>query len=446
MIGLYPVIYNSYHYNTKDGGQSSKYGETNTFDNENLKLSKNSGTIHISGNSGWSDAKAAGICIGQGTETNPYIIEDLVIDAEGSGSGILIDLSTVIFIIRNCTIQNSGSLLDTDAGIRLFSVSNGRLIDNNCSLNEIGIILENSHRNSILRNIMHDNNNSGMFLSDSSYNLVSENIVNNNLNEGIEVHKGNQNNFSNNNVKYNRGSGLYLELCFFSNISRNNISKNDNGLSLINSLYNDIMKNIVINNFLNGIYLEDCDDNKILGNNINYNEIGIYLYQSNDNDIIGNFVDYNNRAKKEDKCKGNYFKGNKGISNSNGRFPFEIVIIIGIIIILIMLLTGMIILRRKSSREVVTFKKDIGKANGYNQKISESLISSKNVLTPHELEEIKPEGGEEKEQHICVVHRGKILGVMYICPVCETYYCMKCAKALKNKGETCWACNSEIKL
>jgi len=58
--------------------------------NENLKISATSGIIYINGNSEWVDFKNAGKCTGQGTYSDPYIIEDLEIDSEGSGRIITI--------------------------------------------------------------------------------------------------------------------------------------------------------------------------------------------------------------------------------------------------------------------------------------------------------------------------------------------------------------------
>ena len=76
----------------------------------------------------WSVAKADGICTGNGTYSEPYIIEDLVIDAGGSGSCISIENSDVYFIIENCTLYNSGGYYT--AGIKLSYVDNSQLINN----------------------------------------------------------------------------------------------------------------------------------------------------------------------------------------------------------------------------------------------------------------------------------------------------------------------------
>ena len=70
-------------------------------------------------------------------------------------------------------------------------------------------------------------------------------------------------------------------------------------------------------------------------------------------------------------------------------------------------------------------------------------------LVLEELEELRKAEGEvavEKEKYVCIVHRGEIDGFIYLCPHCNTRYCMKCAIILREKGDKCWACDNEIKL
>jgi len=63
-----------------------------------------------------------------------------------------------------------------------------------------------------------------------------------------------------------------------------------------------------------------------------------------------------------------------------------------------------------------------------------------------ELERTESEVNIEKRAFICVVHKGEIVGTVYICPKCRTFYCGKCAKALKKKGDKCWSCETKIVL
>jgi len=127
------------------------YGNSDNskIDNEQLKISKLSGKIHINNN--WSDAKTAGICTGSGTESDPYIIENLEIDGGGSGSCILIENSDVYFKIENCYLNNTGDEY-YDAGIKLIDVDNGQLLNNNATGSTFGFYLNRSDNNLITGN------------------------------------------------------------------------------------------------------------------------------------------------------------------------------------------------------------------------------------------------------------------------------------------------------
>jgi len=63
-----------------------------------------------------------------------------------------------------------------------------------------------------------------------------------------------------------------------------------------------------------------------------------------------------------------------------------------------------------------------------------------------ELAETESEVGVDAQKFICIVHKGPITGANYLCPHCKTFYCVKCAQALKEKGEKCWSCDHEIEL
>jgi len=142
LFAFSPIFINKPRFTARDRDITSNYN--NEFDHENLKISAVSGKIHINNN--WSAAKTAGICTGNGTYSEPYVIEDLIIDGGGSGSCIWIENSNVFFKIENCTAINSG----IGAGIRLGNVSNSRLINNNCSDNNyMGIYLRDSNNNTV---------------------------------------------------------------------------------------------------------------------------------------------------------------------------------------------------------------------------------------------------------------------------------------------------------
>ncbi|MFX1597327.1 MAG: hypothetical protein ACFFBK_14815, partial [Promethearchaeota archaeon] len=67
------------------------------------------------------------------------------------------------------------------------------------------------------------------------------------------------------------------------------------------------------------------------------------------------------------------------------------------------------------------------------------------VEEQRELEKLESEIKIEAQKFTCVVHKGQIVGTVYICPNCKTCYCLTCAYSLKANGEKCWTCNYEIK-
>ena len=71
------------------------------------------GPLHIKQTGGgdytWSEAAAQPWCNGNGTLIDPFVIENVTIDAGGANSGILIeDSQDLFFTIRNCTLTNAG--------------------------------------------------------------------------------------------------------------------------------------------------------------------------------------------------------------------------------------------------------------------------------------------------------------------------------------------------
>ena len=270
LFALLPIIIINLSFITGNSNKISDYRDGSNLDNKNLKLSAVSGKIHIINNSGWVDFKNAGNCTGNGTYSDPYVIEDLVIDGEGSGSCILIENSTVFFKIENCTIYNSG--ISVSAGIQLSYVNNSQLINNNCTSNYRGILLFYSNNNTLSGNTA-NNNRYGIYLDISNNNTISGNTANNNNDIGICLVYSDYNTVSGNTVNYNNVFGILLG----------------------NSNNNAISGNTVNNNFDAGIHLSFSDYNTVSGNTANYNAYGIYLYDSDSNtisrnDLVGNGV------------------------------------------------------------------------------------------------------------------------------------------------------------
>ena len=73
---------------------------------------------------------------------------------------------------------------------------------------------------------------------------------------------------------------------------------------------------------------------------------------------------------------------------------------------------------------------------------SHDLITAITTLKPKKMTE--EEITFYKEQKLCLVCKGKIIGFTYICINCEAMYCGKCAKALIQIENSCWACDSPL--
>ncbi len=253
-------------------------------------------------------------CSGNGTVSNPYIIENVTIDGQYSSSCIEIRNSNEYFIIRNCTMYNSGfNFMDPYAGIRLDNVNNGILINNTCSFNiDNGIYLVGSDNNDILENVI-VNNYYGLYLSSSDGNNITDNIFNNNYFYGIYLDWSLNNIFSNNNLT-GCGFGMDGQVSFIStyDIDTTNLINgkpiyyfpNEIGLKPINfsnagqvilvNCQNSSISNLNIFNSSCGIALHYCENITIASINASFNsDCGIYLKYSNNNTIKESTVNNN---------------------------------------------------------------------------------------------------------------------------------------------------------
>lgn len=243
-----------------------------SLDKENLKISKVSGPIHIDDanpSMNWSVAKKDGICTGNGTYSEPYVIEDLVIDGGGSGSCILIESSGVYFRIENCTVFNSefdshGESLHRFAGIRLMNVMNAQILDNNCSFNSDGIVVV-GFNNTIAGNTVNNNSWSGIFVSGYNNTIVGNTAKRNNF-PGIYILVSNYTTVSENIAKDNTHYGILVQSSDYSNVSGNNVSS----IYLYDSDYNIVSGNTAYY----AIALDESDYNLVSGNDACCGEVG----------------------------------------------------------------------------------------------------------------------------------------------------------------------------
>lgn len=302
LFAFLPLFINNSSFTARNREITLNYDDK--FYRDNLKISALSGKIHIDDTNpsmNWSVAKKDGICTGNGTYSEPYVIEDLVIDGGGSGSCILIENSDVYFRIENCTVFNSeidptGEFWFVQyAGILLKSVINAQLLGNNCSFNNFGIFLDGGN-NTIAGNIVNNNKYSGIIAFWDNNSTISGNTANKNITPGIYLYGGNYTKVSGNIAKYNTHFGILVQGSDYNNVSGNTVSS----IYLYDSDYN-----IVSGNTATRIALEASDYNIVTGNDACCGEVG-------------------------EVCQGNIFSDN-GPCPKEDNFTIELIILISII-------------------------------------------------------------------------------------------------------------------
>jgi parallel beta-helix repeat protein len=197
---------------------------------------------------------------GSGTPGDPYRIEHLAIDLNGTdGHCIEIQSTSAHFVVFNCTLTEATGL--GYSGICLNDVQNGRLEANNITGNDIGILLGNSSLNNILNNAISNHGRAGVYFDESSDNTIRTNNVTTSW------------------------SGLYLEWSTSNVLNNNYCYDNEFGIDVYGaSTNNSIVNNTCVSNNY-GIYLSFAAENDIIENNCSQNNLGIHVLESNSNSI-----------------------------------------------------------------------------------------------------------------------------------------------------------------
>ncbi|MFW9947684.1 MAG: nitrous oxide reductase family maturation protein NosD [Candidatus Odinarchaeota archaeon] len=281
-------------------------------------------------NNDWDHALNQGWCTGSGTWNDPYIIEDLIVNAENSptGEGIyILNSKNYYFIIQSCQIYNSHVGELKHAAIKLNNTNNGTIKNNKCFNNlGMGIFLINCKNNTILGNSILKNIGYGIWLFiNCENNVISGNNITENSFSGIVIEEHcNGNLITGNVINKHRINGIQQWwFCNNNTISENIISANGRyGILVYYLCENNIISgNIISENKRDGIILDTfCNNTTISGNIISENEIkGIYFYRNCDNNTLsGNIITKNyDGVYLEDECDGNIILENLIGNNSN---------------------------------------------------------------------------------------------------------------------------------
>ncbi|KKN35508.1 hypothetical protein LCGC14_0782950 [marine sediment metagenome] len=192
----------------------------------------------------WAQAVNEAWCSGSGTINDPYIIENISINANGFRWCLTIENSNEYFVIRNSVFYN-----------------------NSPGVWDSAVFLNHTYNGIIEYNDISYNNGSGILLIASENNLISENIVSNNQINGIYLNSSNSNIISMNEIK-NNGAGI-------------NFIDSDSGIAEYNNIENNSW----------GILLYNSNYVFIHGNTIKTSEIGLYAYMSMGCEVIENSIE-----------------------------------------------------------------------------------------------------------------------------------------------------------
>ncbi|UYP45866.1 hypothetical protein NEF87_002151 [Candidatus Lokiarchaeum ossiferum] len=193
---------------------------------------------------------------GSGAKSNPYKLQNLIIDADESGSGIRIENSEKYVLIENCTITNSGYLAQ-DAGITLMRCDN--VIIRNCTFieNYKGIYSAYGEFNQVLNCDFINNSRIGL------YPYVSKNGI-----------------YSGNYICGSEQMGLYSHFSVGDTFQGNHIEFNFKGTVLFEGLEHKFSNNYIINSTSNGLEVYDTKNTTITQNKVMYNGHGIQVKET----------------------------------------------------------------------------------------------------------------------------------------------------------------------
>ncbi|MBD3187527.1 PKD domain-containing protein [Candidatus Bathyarchaeota archaeon] len=231
-------------------------------------------TILISGDGDWGIG-SNGVVAGNGSANNPWIIANWTIDGGGMTVPIAISNTRDHFVIKNCTLFNSG-FTSSRGCVNLNNVTNGRVENNTWYDSYTGVYMNNCNNS-----VVHDNT-WGMIATNAAWgiNLLAShhnNLTSNLLSHALTNHDG-------------VGVGIRLSGSSNNTIQSNWCERAATGIYLLHSDENNLTDNDCVEN-LRGIYIGNADDNQVVGNRLVQNtDEGIEWNTANGNEIANNTI------------------------------------------------------------------------------------------------------------------------------------------------------------
>lgn len=283
------------------GVQSSAHKSSVTTLDEEIS---GDGVIRIDNNTELAEVASSG----DGSQTNPYIIEGYNIDAHGKGNGLYVGNTTLNFTIKGCTVYNTtrvDQIYKRGGGIALYNVKNGLIINNNCSLSRYGILLEESSSVIIKGNSFTDNEWSGLKIIGSSENTVSKNSFVGGDGLSMEDALNNKfydNTFEKSNIFFDEKKNTYTSqiitknntvrgkpIYYYKNSNMDGVAvPSDAGQVILGNISNMIVENLDMTNGHTGVDIGFSSDITISNNYVRSFHTGIVLVETEGCEIRDN--------------------------------------------------------------------------------------------------------------------------------------------------------------
>ncbi|MBN2157255.1 MAG: right-handed parallel beta-helix repeat-containing protein [Candidatus Lokiarchaeota archaeon] len=138
-----------------------------------------------------------------GTLDNPHIIENCSILTTNKQYGIFIQNVDLHLILRNCSITTIDSSISDKNAIEIRLSSNIRVENCTVTHHNIGIMLLNTHKSTIISSTVTQNDFAGIELLESDGNHLENNNIYQNMGYGIYLKRSHENTIINNKIEKN---------------------------------------------------------------------------------------------------------------------------------------------------------------------------------------------------------------------------------------------------
>lgn len=243
---------------------------------------------------------------------------------KGGRYGIWVDYSKNCIIENNVVLSNHAPPIVGDVetcgfGIGLTNSNNIKILNNTIEDNSAyGLFLSNASNNTIVGNIFNKNRDYHIAaFAGSSYNLIEKNK----FYEALILHgiyligNSNHNIIANNEFYKNNHAGVHIETKY-NRISNNTIVENFKGISFGRTAFGNVIENNLIGKNYYGIYFAGSS-NSIFNNTLLNNRYGMFVYYATNNLISNNT--FNNIC----NAKIRFSKDNKWYSNAWSDYEGE---------------------------------------------------------------------------------------------------------------------------